>query len=244
MPKVMVLGGMRGLGREISVHSLARGHDTVALGRSIERARRDDGLSRARLIKFDLDELTEATELGGEPHMGEVLDEARDTDVLFLVSGIWLRKPVAGYEWGEIARLAHIHYVAPTMLLSWILRDRDRPLHVAVVSSTSAWKRRNDGQAAYGFVQAGKAQFAFNLAAELQRSLPGSTVTLACPGGMNTELFEGSGIDTSDFMDAGLVANHVWNAVEAVPHVDGFLEMHVEGRGADVTVSYGPRVRA
>lgn len=209
---VLILGGTYGLGREIAVESLRRGHATTVAGRSAGGPK-DQSPPTARKIKFDLLDVTDPDSGRGNPARAFV-DASADCDVLFWVSGTWLRKPFAKCRWQEIERTIEVHLTAPIEVLQQVMERRaasGRQIRLVTIASSSARKLRYDGQAVYGAVQAGKVQFARNLHAEADYI---SASTIVRPGGMRTDFFDGSDVDTSGFADPAEVARVVWEVVE------------------------------
>lgn len=246
MAKVVFLGGSTGLGLALATESERRGHETV-ITRSGDFA--TTGLSAAQL-PLDLSEPLDLGSCGEGRAIHSTQDMYVETiaecDMFLWVAGIWLRGPFHETPWKAMNKVLAIQFAAPAQILQEALRLRmlrpnPRPIHLVVVSSSSSWKVRGDGQVMYGAAQAAKAQFARNLCAELQVTLPGSMVTLACPGGMRTGFFTGSNVDPSWFMNPIKVSECIWTSME-LPHENGLLEMHLTGNGDDVSVSYGPKL--
>lgn len=216
--RVMVWGGSRGLGKEIARESVRRGHVTWITGRDPRKAMDDPEL--AGIAKCDLAHFEEV----GTPGDRDTEKVGRDfyahslnADILFWVVGHWLRKPFERCTPKELAALMNVHLTVPMLRLRYVLEHRlahgQPPPHLVVISSSSAWKGRDDGQAAYGAVQSAKVQFARNLHAELARFFPART-TIVRPGGMKTEFFAGSGVDTAHFADPSEVAAAIWSRVD------------------------------
>lgn len=218
---VMIWGGSRGLGKEIARESVRLGHTTWITARDPRKAMEDpelDGIAKCDLADFNS---VGAPGIFKNEKVGrDFYAHALNADILFWVAGHWLRKPFHECSLTEIEEQINVHLTVPLLRLRHILniritsqmRDR-RPLHLIVISSSSSWKIRSDGQAVYGMVQAGKAHFARNLAPELDRELPPSKVLLVTPGGMRTDFFRGSDVDSSLFMNPVLVAEEIWENI-------------------------------
>lgn len=236
MSRVMIWGGTRGLGKEIAVHSLARGHQTSVTGRSPPDDRRVVGPRGVTWVHADFSTDNPMSE-GGRDHL------SRTAGILFWVSGHWLRKPFEQCSSDEIQKLVNVHLLVPMLRLRETfarrLAEGFAPPHLVVVSSSSAWKLRDDGQAAYGAVQAGKVQFARDLHAELLARFPEVRTTIVRPGGMKTDFFAGSGVDTSPFADPAEVAAAVWSRVELADRPP-IVEMDIFQRDGRLVVDCTP----
>lgn len=203
MSSVMIWGGTRGLGREIARASLERGHRTTVTGRT-RPTTLEGGLEfvEAHFDHFRFDD--------------GFIERSVEADILFWVAGHWLRKPLPECSEEELRRLFDVHQTTPILYFMQVLKERPaasrEQLHLVTVASSSAWKLRADGQAAYGAVQAGKVQFARNLHAESSTLIAKSTIVR--PGGMKTEFFDGSDVNTSSFADPAEVAAEVWKYVD------------------------------
>lgn len=206
MSNVMIWGGTRGLGRALASLSLERGHRTTVTGRG--GGEPEDLEDKIDFVGAYFDE---------DNYDDGFLQASVEADILFWVAGHWLRKPLQKCSEEEIRRLFAVHLTTPILYLMRVLQQRQRldpirPLHLVTVASSSAWKVRHDGQAAYGAVQAGKVQFARNLHAEAPTLIAKSTIVR--PGGMKTEFFDGSDVNTSTFADPAAVAAEIWKYVE------------------------------
>lgn len=244
MAKVLVLGGRTGLGLSLAVGGEFRGHETTITRSSLRHVETPLTGEQIRCDLLDEDHhVPDGTGATYPKAWDAFIDKAAECDILFWVAGTWLRRPFHVLSIPSVEEMVAVHLTAPLHLLRLALGQRIAekrgPFHLVVISSSSSWKVRADGQAIYGMVQAAKAQFARDLCAELQTSLPGTMVTLACPGGMDTEFFAGE-VDASGFMKTDRVAECIWDAM-SLPHEDGLLEMHLEGSGNNVNVTYGPR---
>jgi NAD(P)-dependent dehydrogenase (short-subunit alcohol dehydrogenase family) len=117
-----------------------------------------------------------------------------------------------------------------------------QPYHFTMVSSTSAWRAR-DNETIYGALCAARSQFTRNFARELIRDLPGSKCTLVHPGGMdNPNFWAGTGQDTTKFMKADAVAKLIWNRVERqkTPFQEFSLIRDAEGNPVEQDGSSAP----
>lgn len=228
MSRVMIWGGTRGLGRELARASLTRGHPTIVTGRG--RTRPDDlereiGFIRADFTTIDGPDNDTRDMVGSGFYTASL-----NTDILFWCAGTWLRRPLHLCTFDEVQDLFNVHLVVPALHLRHLFELRAQsdihgwPFHLVTIASSSARKVRDDGQAAYGAVQAGKVQFARNLCAESPGLISRSTIVR--PGGMKTEFFRGSDVDTSAFADPVKVAEAIWHEVEN-PNPIGHIELDI-----------------
>ena len=234
---VLIVGGTSGLGRQIADLAIARGDPVVIAGRRAGSLRPEFDTSAA-LVSYDV------AKVGQNPdHAERAFQECADeADVIFWVAGNFLRKPFVECTVAEIDALLRTHvngFVNGTLAIMKRRVTAQRPLRFVVVSSTASWKIQPLA-AAYALVQGGKAHFTRNIAVELNRDLRGSQVTLVCPGGMKTEFFAGSNVDTSLFMDPAAVAREIWNAVaeQSAP----YGELHLAQGDGKIDVSWGPKI--
>lgn len=202
-----ILGGTKGLGRELALCALDAGFYTVVTGRTADRCRLRETLSsdvaRERLCLVRLDMLND--DITMSPH------EAA-TDVFFWVAGVGYQGPFETMDRRKLKEMIHVQLTAPTLLLQRLVGTQQRaqrPLQLVVVSSTSAVRDR-ENEAVYGLVKAGQAKFAANLGHELPRAVPGSKVLLVYPGGMRTDFYHDTDVNTDGFMDPARVAALIW----------------------------------
>ncbi|NBS41037.1 SDR family oxidoreductase [bacterium] len=240
--RVMIWGGSRGLGKRLAMESVRRGHLTWITGRNPEMAMRDSDL--AGVAKCDRADF--AAVPSGSVDRGffgrDFHAHSLNADILFWVAGHWLRKPFWECTPEEIQRLMSVHLLVPMLRLRETIARRNDdgfPPHLVVISSSSAWKGRDDGQAAYGAVQAAKVQFARNLHAELGRRFTEVRTTIVRPGGMKTEFFDGSGIDTAPFADPADVAAAIWSRVDLAERPP-LLEMDIAQKDGRLVVDCTP----
>lgn len=237
MNRSLILGGTKGLGRALAVKSIRNGFPTVVVGRSVADLAADLDLKAAEARRGDL----------SDP--GAYADILKGSDRfthVFWVAGIFMRKPLVDTTPDENLRMAQTHLLGPVetlkafhrlMLTAEPLADRPgRPYHLVVISSTSSYRVRDDEET-YCALQAAKAHFTRNWARRIARDLPGSKVTLICPAGMRTDLFRGTGQDTSGYMDPAAVADEIWQIVLA--QRDPFLQAVIERKGSEPQVTFG-----
>lgn len=247
--RALVIGGTRGLGWEIVRLAAKHGIDPIAVGRPQQNPEPlfvDDGGGRhpvrrvgAALVTFDgaLDLMWRLS-----PNLPTDLS---DVSHVFYVAGVRLKGPLVRARDAPIGALIDvgIHGLVNALRAFLASRDQREPFHLVVVTSTTSWKIRSD-EAVYGMVKAAQAQFVRNVHGELPK---GSTTLVAHPGGMKTEFWEGSGVNTDGFLDPAQVAAAIW--AEGRAQADGLYprlhELHIE-RSPDGSEPYlltrGPRV--
>ncbi len=222
---VLVMGGTRGLGRQIAEEALRRGHvHTVASGR---RARElpvyPFGIS---FVKQDF--TCTFDPLGQETR--KMIREATPRYV-FWVGGVFLRKRLAECSLKDIVTMTATHYTGPVASLAEIhsLATRaQRPYHLVIIGSIVSYTIK-EKETVYCSLKLAKAGFARNFARELVRELPGSMATLVNTGAMNTEFFAGTDIDTSHLMDASVISRMIWDRVTS--QTDPYHEYSIENGG-------------
>jgi len=223
-PTAIILGGTTGLGREIALHCLERGIEPLILGPGVNRLHLDHELCDVKRFYVNLEQIESWRHVHGD--VVSCLTQRRVTH-LFWVSGVAQTKPLSKMTARDVARLTSIHVHGPLIVLRDILNllmVLSSPLHFVVISSTSAFKRR-EGEEIYCAVQAAKAMFAAQMAGTLHRELPGSMTTLVMPGGMNTPFWKGTDKDASAYMDPAIVAGHIFREVMSnTPPPSSFLD--------------------
>ena len=234
--RVLILGGTRGLGRALSLHALKRGHHTMVTGRSCpDGLWHNDGwtLKKTWLSFAELNLGTTKNAFNLEVFLESAWKH--NPDIIFWVAGHFLRQPFLETEVREHEELFRVHLLNPLEVIRRMLLRRSdlglNPIHLVVVSSSSSWKDRNDGQVGYGAVQAAKVQAARNLHAESDQI---TRTTIVCPGGMKTEFFDGTDVDTSKFMDPMEVSEIIWHVVEAAKRPTSLMSMRLAQDGDTV----------
>lgn len=237
MSQSLILGGTKGLGRALAVNSLQRGFPTIVVGRSVGKLNRDFELNGAEKRLADL------------RNPDAYKDVLKPTDRLthvFLVAGIFMRRPLVDTTSHDNLQMAQTHLLGPVEMLKAIHRlmrtsrpfadPPGQPYHLVVISSTSSYRIR-ENEEMYCALQAAKAHFTRNWARQIATDLPGSQVTLVCPAGMKTDLFAGTGQDTSEYMDPTAVAEIIWGIV--LRQTDRFLPVVIERKGSEPQVTIG-----
>lgn len=217
MKRSLIIGGTRGLGRELAAESLRRGITPIVTGRSIERARADPSLRGAEFCRFDLN----------FPHtLAENWCRTwNDISHVFWVAGIFMRRKVAETPAEDVRLMVDTHLLGPVVALGDLVHlmklnrpladEPGQPFHLVTIGSTSSWKVR-DNEALYCALKAAKAHFTRNFARELVCDLPGSKVTLVNPGGIRTpDFWDGSGQDISSYINPADLAEVIWDEVLA-----------------------------
>lgn len=98
--------------------------------------------------------------------------------------------------------LHNIFSVVRHISRSWMMSV---PAHLTVICSTASFMPRKN-ETLYAGLTAAKAQMARAFWHELNATNPGSTMLVVHPGGMKSRVWEGTGVDTSKFMDPDAVA--------------------------------------
>lgn len=222
---VLVMGGTRGLGRQIAEESVRRGYaHTVASGRRAhELPTYPFGVS---FVKQDF--TCTFDPLGQE--LRRIVQEATPSHV-FWVGGVFLRKRLAECSLKDITKMTATHYTGPVASLAEIHSHATRaakPYHLVIIGSIVSYTIK-EHETVYCSLKLAKAGFARNFARELVRELPGSKATLVNTGAMSTEFFAGTDIDTSHLMDSAMIARMIWDRVTA--QTDPYHEYSIENGG-------------
>lgn len=207
--KALFIGGTKGLGLEMARCAINDGIRVTVLGRDADNCplvleERAFPIARAFPIVMDL----------AKEHPVTSLSKLTEFDVIVWVAGIYQQGSFIDLDPADIVQHCRVQLQSPVTLISFLLKwnkERQKPCHLITIGSTSAYKSRVD-ETLYDGLKAAKAQLTRALGKELPRDLPGSKVTLACPGGMATPNFwNGHNQDTSKFMDPADVARVIWN---------------------------------
>lgn len=236
MPKTaLILGGTKGLGLALAFEATnnRRMHATIAGRSNLSELNRP---YNSRLIKLDLTDSESVEQFAKR--------RPEPFDYVFWVAGILKRKPFDQMPSEWINDMINTHLSGPIRALQLIHLSLhyllQHPYHLVTIASTSSWRAR-ENEALYCALKAAKAAFTRNFARELVRDLPGSKVTLINPGGIKTNLFKGTGQDTSNFMDPNIVSTIIWN--EVVNQKTPFHEVQIMRNDSGMPdVSYGPRL--
>ena len=213
MKRALVVGGTRGLGASLVIKLLEKWNVVLATGRSesVEAARDNPRFSGAELATIDLSNPVLASTI-----MLNLAEMHGPFDYVFWNAGIWLHKYLMVCSNDEIIDMINVHNLSMVLSLREFhsftkLQPKTRtfpfghPYHLVVISSTSAYRLRQD-EDVYCMVQAGKSAFTRNFGKRIIEDLPGSAVTLVQPAGMDTGFFSGKR-DTSMYMDPDRVAD-------------------------------------
>lgn len=233
MLRALILGGTKGLGLALASEAHKNKTTPIICGRSASSVElREVFLSGAEYMEVDL---TNEQSI-------EMIDDLQHEriDYFFWVAGIFLRKPVREMAAADRKLMIATHLDGPIDFLQRFHKRRSHPYHLITIASTSSWRLR-ENESLYCAVKAGKAAFTRNFGKELIRDLPGSKVTLVNPGGMATPNFwQGSGQDTSNFMDPKKVAEIIWEKV--LRQKKNFAEFQIfRNEDGSPQLKYGPR---
>lgn len=208
VPRALILGGTRGLGRAYAIRLLASGVQPIVVGRSADKAREDSALEGAEFVTADLTDLsTHAAVLDAAFAEGKIAP----SQVLWC-AGTYHRGPLAEMSNEAMEAMTKIHWLGPTAFLSAFHRRRisvdaaaKQPYDLIVIGSVLAHVPGRLHSFLCGLKSA-KVHFTRTFSSELTRDLPGSMVLIVNPWGMKTEFFVGTNTKTDGFMDPANVA--------------------------------------
>lgn len=204
----LIVGGTRGLGLQLALEASRRNIDPIVTGRSPPK----DTSPSDRSIHYQRMNVTD------EHSVKEGMERIRDIpelDIryLFYLPGTHLAGAFCEHSPEAIAHLFNVILFGFMRVVRNVHQKQMAPYHLICISSTTSWLIRN-AEAVYGSAKAAQAQFARNFHQELARDLPGSKTLIAHPGGMRTEFWEGTDVDTRNFLDPARIAELIWDAVQ------------------------------
>ncbi len=203
----LFIGGTMGLGLELAKLACKKEFKPVIAGRTAESLKGDPAFAGSNAVFAPVDVTKPQTHFMA----------TRGYDLVAWTVGKLQKGRFSDLSIEEIAELTTVNLTGPAQLLNRVVIENvkeRRPMRLIVVSSTSSWTVRED-EAMYGALKAAVAQLARNLGRELPKQLPGSKVTLICPGGMATPFWTGRDIGDAKFMDPANVASLVWTCMES-----------------------------
>ena len=224
-PHALILGGTRGLGREIALELMRRARADapdgqapwpVVFGRGAEAAKADPALEGVSVHELELAEPDSAeTVLATIPSCGSVSQ-------VYWVAGEYHRGPFAEQSVEKTAHMLAVHLLGPLSVLGALHRRAKagkEPYDLVVIGSVFVHKPGKQ-HAVLAAAKAAKANFTRVFAHELAADLPGSRALLVNPWAMKTGFFEGYAMDTkaiATFMEPADVARIVLDRLETVP---------------------------
>ncbi|MEK7513125.1 MAG: SDR family oxidoreductase [Patescibacteria group bacterium] len=234
----LIIGGTKGLGAALGLEVYQHGLWPIIAGRSALKPEVKSRFPKGTFCPLDVT----------DPRTFRSLADIKRLSLLVLqvywVSGVFRRMPFLDMKWSDIDAVMDTNFVGGLRVLLAVdeLIPERQPYHLVVVASSSSWRLRKD-EAVYCASKAAQVAFARNFAGELTLARPGSRVTLVNPGGMKTKLFEGSGQDTSGFMDPAGVAEFILTELVERPERHPFLEAHLlRTPDGGFVVRYGPQL--
>lgn len=204
----LIVGGSRGIGRELALDAGRLGIKPTVVARNF---REDDSELRAyaQCVTADVSDTREAAWM--------FQDNVLDADYVFWVAGAFLRGRVIDVNDSEIERIVMMHQVRMVAFLRDIVRhrifqkNRSRllPIRLGVIGSVASFLPRKD-EAVYGMAKAGQAAFLRQFVAELDDELPGSRIILANCARLGSSA-EADEEDSGGMrINPGHVARNVW----------------------------------
>ncbi|MFJ9378725.1 SDR family NAD(P)-dependent oxidoreductase [Streptomyces sp. NPDC101455] len=229
----LVIGGTRGLGRQLALRTRDSGLTTHVYGRSAHRTEEAD----QGFVPHELD-LCDPVSVAAAPVT------APGPLYVFWVAGAFLKKPLARTADEDIEALTRLLLTGPLRLLRRILDAAPAQVHLVTIASSSGWRRR-ENEALYCALKAAQATVTRGLVPELVEDHPASRVTVVNPGGLAVPDFHsGLEIDYGTMMDPAEVAGIIWRTVRE--QTTSYTEMQIlrsrePGREGVPLVSFGAR---
>jgi|FLOH01.1.fsa_nt_gi short-subunit dehydrogenase len=207
----IILGGTRGLGRELAIDLLANGVRPIIMGRNILEAQQDSDLSGAVFAHVDLARV----ERWSSKVLLNLMQCGPPVTQVYWVAGIRQRAPLHLMAAEEISDFMSTHINGPMVVLGAIykaLKDLENRTHFITVTAAPSHSLRCSG-ALYQSVVAFKTEWALRMSEQLHKDLPGSFSTLVLPNEMKTGFWSESEVRTMDFMDPATVAEIIGDHV-------------------------------
>lgn len=202
-PVALILGGTKGLGKEIALKSLHDGDKIVVAGSSVVREYEEDGITYIPcdlLARRSVNDLISKIENNQLPPISK----------FFWVAGRLLKGDFAKQSSREIDEVMSVNFVNPTLIARAVwaqMQKATEECQFVVISSSSGVKARKD-EAVY--VATKHAQVGFTRSLGMENSNPNVKVSLFMPGGMKTSFWDKNPTpDYDSFLDPKKVAQNV-----------------------------------
>ena len=235
MKRALVLGGTNkeSLGRKLALALLADGISPILVGRSAMKVSHDLELEGAEFIPADLVDLNV-----GEQVLG-ALGDCANVDLVIVAGGIFDSGPLVQCSPVKIDQLWRTNVMGPELVVRSFLAEKRGAYQLVTVASTSATKPRAD-EPIYAATQAARRHFALSFHGQMLGLDSGSKSLVICPGGMCTNMYQGTTMSTERFMDPSVVAMHIM-AVAHQQQAGSCAELRIE-RNPDGTANVLPIV--
>lgn len=204
----LIVGGTSGLGLALARESLRRGVEPVVTGRRAQGSIDIDGAS----VRAEPMDVTDPDSVQACIDRFKVKPSLAFR-YLFYTAGCGLQGSLIEESPEQIRRVIDTSLTGYLYAVRAFMAMKGKPFHLVTVTSTTSFRVRNN-ETVYGAAKAGQAQAARNFHRELVARLPGSQSVVVHPGGMNTPFWDGSGVDTSKFLNPDQIAEIIWNEIE------------------------------
>ncbi|MBP9762347.1 SDR family NAD(P)-dependent oxidoreductase [Patescibacteria group bacterium] len=199
---------------------------------------------------------TELARCGGTAVQMDVTDEGsvrrcvNQLDLLlsqikyvFYTPGVRLQGTLTDHTPEDIQNTIDVCLTGLIRVMRALLDRKTTPWHMIPIISTTGWRVRDD-ETAYAAVKAGAAHAARGFYREMRAALPSCRVLVAHPGGMRTNFWRGSVVDTKSFFDPALIAKLLCNEIERQETGDAppLHEVHyLRSANGEPNIEFGPK---
>jgi len=214
----LVLGGTKGLGKELSRQLIERQTPVIVVGRS---AGPQDGESKSPLLtslSCDLLQLTSVERLLSE--LARLISDGSQITEFYWAAGRLDRQPFSSIETKSMLSTVDINFRNPLIVAQWVWRHmqslQGTRRFVVISSTVGISDSPREDEAIYAATKA--AQVSFARAIGKTHTSDSLLVSLFCPGGMKMDLWKSNAVDVAtydSFLDPEKVAAKICSMVES-----------------------------
>lgn len=204
MKQVLILGGsQRGsLGHHLAQRLTKEGFGPIIVGRSVGSTTVDHELPTAQFVTADLTHPDVAEEVF------KAIGDCNQINLVVVSGGVFDNGPLVQCSPDKLRQLWYTNVIGPELVLRAFHEQKRGAYQLITIASTSATKARTD-EPIYAATQAARRHFALSFHGQMVQADRDSRTLVVCPGGMRTNMYQSTTMKTENFMDPGVVADHI-----------------------------------